>query len=111
MNGGPSKFKHEVFALSLLLCTPSRLNRAWTGNKTPAEIEKLVGSMKLSPELQQRALDFIAGHAAAKPFFQGIADIIKASNPEYAGPDPHPCEMEEADIIKALQALDKQHAA
>jgi hypothetical protein len=94
---------HEIFAVTLLLCTPSALARAWTDNdsldKARAELTKL----PLSDDMKAFAIKFMSNYSGVKSFFKGIADIHAVV---YAGPEPHPSGTEAQAIVRKLRELD-----
>src|SRR5712691_10984310 len=97
------KHPHEIFAVTLMLCTPSDLSRAWTNNDSldpaAAELKKL----PLSDDMHQHALKVMKDFVGVKSFFKGIADLQVGI---YDGPEPHPRDDQPEKIIKALRALD-----
>jgi hypothetical protein len=94
---------HEIFAVTLLLCTPSKLSRSWTNNKTLDKAKKEVKKLPLSDDMKKHAVQVMQDLTALKPFFKGIADL---QGQIYAGPEPHPHGSQAAAIIRALQKLD-----
>lgn len=99
----PANHEYEIFAVTLLLCTPSAISRAWTNSDTLdaalAELEKL----PLSDDMKAHAKQFMQNRKSMRAFFKGIADV---QADVYAGPEPHPGGVQAAKLIQALQALD-----
>jgi len=101
----------ELMALSLLMCTPSDLNRAWTDEKAdPNEIEKQIQSLGLSSPVANRAQELLEAinKTSARLFFGSVARTLAQMHPEYAGPGSHPCINDSRKIVEAMKQLDSQ---
>ena len=94
---------HEIFAVTLLACTPSALGRAWTNNGSLAKAKKELAKLPLSDDMKKYASQFMQDFAGVKSFYKGIADMQSAA---YAGPEPHPHIEQAKAIVKALRSLD-----
>lgn len=91
--------QYEEFLLTLLLCAPSNLSRAWTNNETFEAAQAELDALPLSEEMRERCMKFMTSHPHMKGFFRGIADVVSST---YAGPEPHPDGTQAAELISRL---------
>lgn len=96
--------EHEVFAVTLLLCTPSAVGRAWTNNDSLDQARQELAKLPLSEDLKTHAVQLMQDLKGVKSFFKGIADINLLT---YDGPEPHPGQDQAVKIVRALRDLDK----
>jgi len=94
---------HEIFGVTLLLCTPSTLGRAWTNNDSSAEWQKELDKLPFTDDMKAFAMKFMKSYVGVRPFFKGIADIHAVV---YAGGEPHPKVRQAPAIILKLRELD-----
>ena len=94
---------HEIFAVTLLLCTPSVLGRAWTDNDSLDKARAELAKLPFSDDMKAFAIKFMSNYSGVKAFFKGIADIHSVV---YAGPEPHPSGGQASKIIGKLRELD-----
>ena len=104
-------FEHQKVAISLLLCSPTELSRAWTNNEdstlTAAKAE--LAKLPFTSEASLAAVKFMQDAFQFRPFFKGIADSLKAQF--YAGAEPHPGGGMATNIVNALKQLDQGSAS
>ena len=100
----------ERFALALMLCTPSELNRMWlkegsvTDGKLSAALQNEIDKLELSPIVKQQMIDFLADNAALRSHFATTAKIFAGA---YEG-DPCPIDPSPRSIVAALRRLDEE---
>jgi hypothetical protein len=94
----------EILAFTLLVSTPSSLNKAWIKAKTTQEAVKAVDSLGFSPTIQQAAKSFLIQHFESRALFAGFAELHLMF---YGGAGEHPRPPEAKKIIAALHALDQ----
>lgn len=101
-----STHEYEILAVTLLLITPSALNRAWTSEPLdPAKVKAEIARLPLSDGMKKHALRLTEANIGVRPFFRGIADLQAGV---YAGAEPHPSGGQATAIINALQKLDER---
>jgi hypothetical protein len=98
----------EGFAITLLLCTPSELNRLWTKEGVKAEPEKVkayLDSLGLSAGGRRHADDLIKKLDVARFVFKAVAESLVEFSILYSGGYPHPSPGDAKAIVKALQGI------
>ncbi|MEO6239515.1 MAG: hypothetical protein ABIQ52_21160 [Vicinamibacterales bacterium] len=101
----------EKFALIVMLCSPTSLNRAWTeGDKATAKanVKAKLEELRFSAPMKASAIDLTEVLFEDRMFFRGIADLLKEET--YAGDEPHPPDEMANAMIEALQKLDAYQA-
>jgi hypothetical protein len=98
----------EILAFTLLVSTPSSLNKAWVKAKTTQEAAKAVAGLGFSFVTEQLAKSFLIEHFESRALFAGFAELHLMF---YGGAGEHPRPPEAKKIIAALQALDQTELA
>lgn len=96
--------RFELFAISLLLATPSSLGRAWTTG-TQSQWEAVVNGLPFSASGKARALEMI-GELRSEGSHEDFGRVINVLAANYGEPEPHPQDPPAAAIIQALRQLD-----
>lgn len=101
-----ASLEFEVFAITLLLCTPSDLQGLWMTSNVPADWEAHLSSLGLSKDAIKLGLailsdDHLRPH---RYFFQAVANSLKEYGLTYDVGGPHPMLKEAQKIVTALQS-------
>lgn len=90
----------QLFALTLLLTTPSRLQELWLNNdSSDAWREKLKDLGFTDVEAGVRFMGRLRNRSM---FFEGVGSLLRELRDEYPEPPPHPPDGVDAELVRRL---------
>jgi hypothetical protein len=102
----------EMFAVTLLMCSPTKLSRAWTDSedkKVEDAVTKALDVLPFTDGVRKNAIKLLMRLKGQRRFFAGIADTLRLA--AYDGNEPHPDVAASKAIILALQKVDAEASA
>jgi hypothetical protein len=98
------KSSFEEHAITLLVSTPSDLNKAWAEAGEVDDVDVELNKLGFTKPVKERAKAFLTKHFPSRHIFAGLG---KLHADFYGAPDQHPTLEAARKIIADLQARDK----
>ena len=90
----------QLFAVTLLLMTPSRLQESWVKSEASADWKQTLTELGFVDVT--KALKLMSRLKNRRMFFEGVGTLLREMREEYPEPPPHPARKVDVEIVRRL---------